>query len=345
MPKKTGGGGASKRGSHHLADNGGCEVRWDYAFNKRVGPKKGSWYADFGTMIHTVLAYHYVQFIERKPQWFLDHPNEMAAIEEDSLGKPAWLRTALEFREWYRNHEAGDPLVPLYIEETFEATVREVDPTGVDEPSIEFEYSMECDGYSTNDVTGEVDYDSRCQNLDMEGQHIKHVIKRMLRLPSLDEETVTCRPDLIHLRNGSNALTDHKTKGGARDGSGRLPVLDESRPDFTYVWQAMYNLHVVRTKIDVEYFEFNRVKRDRPFDVARDPWIPPADLYATIPAAVREMVRQERRLAVKAARGEKMIAKPWLCKADWECGYTRLCYADSPEERELIQMMEYQRFM
>jgi hypothetical protein len=146
-------------------------------------------------------------------------------------------------------------------------------------------------------------------------------------------------------------IIDHKTQGGKRDGSGRLPVLDERHPDYTYYWQAMVNLHIVRkgrcsvadgSRLDIHGFKFNRIKRDIPYDFSRDPFDIPARQYAKVPTSMRAMVRRERQLAVKCATSPKdLIAHPWECESKWRCTYTRLCHVDTLEERNIILATEF----
>ena len=304
MAKKKGGGGASRRGSHKMADSGGgCEVRYFYAHHMKLRKTGGNYYMDFGTLVHTGMAYHYAERMERKPQWYLEQPDRDVAMEIDSLGHPVWLKTAKEIMDAFKRYEAGDPLHAIYVEEEFETTVGTLDPDGEDEPAEEIEY------------------------INSKGE------PSVLKLPTLNDEYVTCRPDLIVMKNGKNYIFDHKTAGGDRKGSGRLPVMNPETPDYTYYWQAMVNLWIVRQHIPVQGFIFNRVKRDIPYDFSQDPFEIPARQYAKVPSSIRAAIKRERHLMRKIARKEKLIAYPWECKQNYACTYARLCHVDTIDQR------------
>lgn len=295
-----------------MADSLGCEVRWYlYAF-KHLQPRYSNKYLRIGTILHTALAYHHVLEMDRKPEWFVKYPDMLTALEEDARGKPAELRNALEFIDAYKYYYTGSPWVPIACEEEFIATVGALDPAGEDEP--------------TEDLTF----------LDARGE------PSIVHLPSLNDEVVSCRPDLIIIENGRNIVVDHKSGGSARDGSGRLPILNPQYPDFTYFWQAMVNLHIVRQQMPIEEFVLNRVKRDRPFDFSRDTLTIPEKMYGKVPAAIRASVKRDRALRRKVARGEAMTPHPFECETKWgSCPYSRLCYAPSQGERDLVLSAEF----
>lgn len=337
---KKKGGGASRRGSHRLSDGPGCEVRWYWQYHVGLEAAKSNYYMDFGTLVHAGLAYHYAErMAHRKPQWYLDQPSVDIQMEEDARGNPDWLRSSQALVAAYKRYYDADPWEPLYIEEEFEALVGDLDPDGEDEPAVEFEYTGPCRGYD------ELREDEPpCDHWTDEGAHMPHQTKRALRLPRLNEEFVTCRPDLLVRWNGFIYIIDHKTGGGDRKGTGRLPVINPAYPDYTYTWQAMVNLHVVRTgrcvdapaedPLEVAGFWFNRVKRDIPYDFARDPFEAPSRLYAKVPKTIRQCVKDERAKAIKCAQNPAaLIAYPWECAAKWECGFTRLCHVNSVDER------------
>lgn len=338
-------GGASRRGSHRLANAGGCEVRWYWAHWAKLEGTRGNFYKDYGTLVHTCLAYHYAEKMERKPKWFVDHPDVHVQMAQNAEGNPAWLRSVAGLMDAYKRYYDADPWEPLYNEEEFEATLQDIDPDGEDEPAITCEYRGPCTG--TIDET-----EQPCLNLDSEGLHIPHTVDRILRLPRLNEELVTCKPDLVVKKNGLLFVIDHKTAAGKRDGSGRLPVLDDRYPDYQYYWQAMVNLHIVRKgrcsavpdakQLPIKGFEFNRVKREIPYDFSRDPFQIPARQYAKIPASMRACVRRERALAVKSALEPKtLIAHPWECEGKYKCDFARVCHVDTIEERNIIIATEY----
>jgi len=326
--KKQGAGGASRRGSHWIADAGGCEVRWFWAHHVGLEPTGGNFYMDFGTLGHTAMAYFYAEKLERKSQWLVDYPDVQESLRRDAKGHPEWLRTVQQLMEFYRRYEAGDPWTPLYIEEEFEATVGQLDPLGLNEPAEDFEYDGPCT-------------DEACTNI-VDGQHIAHRVKKVWHFPSLNDEVVTCRPDLIVQRNGYNWVIDHKFQGGGRKDRDRLPVIDDRYPDYQYTWQAMVNLHIVRQTLPIQGFIFNRVKRDSPFDVSRDLFSIRSRQYAKVPATIRATIARSRALRKKAlAAPGTLIAHPWECKTSWECPFVRVCHTDTVAERDSIITSEF----
>lgn len=312
MAKRKGGGGASRRGSHRLSDCSGCRRRLYYS---QLGyqPLKRNFYMDFGTLLHTGMAYHYAPRMSKTPQWYLDYPDRQAALVEDSMGYDDRIRKVEEIMQAYERWSAGDPWEVLSCEEEFETTVGTVDPQGDDEPGFTIEYK--------DARTGE---------------------QRTREFPTLNEELLTCRPDMIVLKNGYNWIVDTKTGGTAKNGSGRLPVMNTKIPDYSYGWQAMFNLTVVRaTGVQVEGFLFNRVKRDPPYDFDRPTYEVNSEMYSAMPAAIRQAVKEERertKAVLSAQSVHDIIPSPWECSG---CKYSSVCYADSDAEREYVLLTDF----
>lgn len=294
---RNGGGGPSKRGSHHTAGNQKCDQAYIYRHVWRLERKAPNFYLDFGTLVHTGLAYHYVEKMSSLPAWYMRQPNVEIAMQADAKGKPQWLRDAKDLLEAYKRRYASDPWLPLHVEEEFEATVGALDPEGQDDPPFEV---------TLRDYYGNA---------------------RTFQQPSLNEEVVTCRPDIIFVEAGIKKVGDHKTGGGGRgnNDSERLPPIEGIWYD--YLWQQMYNLHIVRqTYPDVEEFVFNRIKRSTPFDFDRLPGSYPAGRYAKVPAMVRASIRSEREKLRRISEG---ATPQWY---QWECGrcdFRALCDAES----------------
>lgn len=364
MAKKQGAGGASSRGSHKLSNAGGCEVEYYYADIMGLEATKENVYTGFGTLLHSAMAYFYVERMERKPQWYVDFPDAKSAIEADAKGHNDWLRKLDELMKAYQRFEAGDPWNPIYCEEEIRARVGDLHPEGEDEPAIEFEYQGDCSGYDetkwvTSEATTSTDALSatttppqthpRCAHweVDVLGEdyvHIPHKTTRVKRMPRLNDEVVTCRPDLIIQRNGMNWIIDHKTAGGSRKkgDEGRLAVINPNYPDYTYRWQAMFNLQVCRLSMPIEGFIFNRVKRDIPFDFSRDIADVPERMYQKIPRVIRTTVKKERALIKKALTSPgDLDINPWECQGKYTCDFARLCYADSVGVRNEILGSEF----
>lgn len=301
---KRSGTGPSRRGSHRLSATDGCPTQFKYRIALGAQPRESNYYLEYGTLMHTAQAYYYVPRMERKPQWYLDFPDMEAALLEDSLGHDDRLRKVKETMLAYDRWESGQQWFPLYNEEEFEATVGKVDPEGQDESPFVVTYT------------------------DRQGNTVVKVF------PSLNDEIVTCRPDLIIPKNGGNYIVDHKTGGADRKGTGRLPIIDPRFPDYSYGWQAMFNLCVVRAAgLQVEGFIFNRIKRDPPFDFARDLYDCSEQMYSTIPGSIRAAVIAERDSWRRMSTPGSIFTKPWECSG---CSYKQLCYADSKEQRDFI---------
>lgn len=313
MAKSRDGGGASRRGSHRMADAGGCQVNFYYADHLKLRAAGGNFYMDYGTLVHTAMAYHYAAQMERKPHWYIECPDALVALEDDCLGNPQWLRNVQALMEWYKVWEIGQPWKPIYCEEEFETTVGTLDPLGEDEPGFDLEFTR-ADGS-----------------------------KYTQTYPNLNAEIVTCRPDLIVERNGDNFIIDHKTASPGRKDRDRLPIIDPTNPDYKYAWQCMVNLQIVRTKMPIKGFELNRVKREIPFDGSRDPMPISPRMYEKVPATIRASVKKEREIMKKIANGFKdpLTVNPWQCEAGFKCAYTRLCYAFDKEERDVRLVTEF----
>lgn len=308
---KVKGGGASRFGSHAMTLAMSCEVKWFWSGFMGYSKTGGNFYMDFGTLGHTGLSYHYGEQLEKKPQWLVNNPDITVAMEIDSKGEARWLKQAKDMLAAYKNHYASDPWKPLHVEEEFTAKVGELDPDGEDEPAIEpFEFK---------DIFGR---------------------SRVLQRPSLNDEVVSCRPDMIALDGGRHIIVDHKVQGGGqKSNKDRLPVISAQYPDYRYMWQAMVYMTIMRRYLPIESFYLNRIKRDVPFDFSRDK----VDLYARpmkkIPGAIREAVRKRRNLMVKAAKSpDKLTPHFGMCSF---CDYTRLCYTDTAEERNHRLMAEF----
>ena len=321
-----------------MSDANGCEVKWYLSYYRHLGTGKSNFYLDFGTLVHTGLAYFYAARMERKPEWYLEQPSSSLAMENDCLGHENWLRNAEGIMKHYEWYEAGDPWNPLYNEEEFEVKVGEIDPDGPDEPAEDIPYKSACKG-AKEEVP--------CNHT------APHLVDRILKLPTLNEELVTCRPDLIIEKNGHLWIIDHKTQGGAKNGSGRLPVVDDRYPDYRYYWQAMVNLWIVRNgrcasvpgvqKLDIQGFIFNRIKRDIPYDVSRDLFPMNAEQYAKVPREIRECVREERRILRTILKEGREALNPHHseCGANGGCSYVGICFAESPADRLLVESTEF----
>lgn len=315
MTKKEGGG-ASRRGSHKLADNGGCEVKWYWSHFNNIRAKAGSKeYADFGTLVHTGLAYHYASKLPEPPPWMAKQPDVNKALEEDSLGRMDWLTRAHEIMDAYRFEYAGEAVEPVMVEEELSCTVGVFDPEGDDEPAEDIEY--------VDPLTKET---------------------KVWHIPTLNDEILTGRIDIIVKMGGHNWVWDHKTGGAGKKDNTRLPIIDPRWPDYTYIWQTMYNLRLVRHHMPARGYMLNRVKRTSPYDFKRDQIDIPDRMYEKVPRIARAMVRNERAILKKCLLAPGTLeAHPWECKKGFECDYVKVCFAETVEMRNLVLREEFQQ--
>lgn len=282
-------GASSRRGSHRLADAEGCPRKWWLRYARRLVPVEEKQATFAGTLAHLGLEYFYNSKLpvpEEKP-----FPTFEAAIEERGRGDPNAIRNAIDCVRAYIVWEAGDPLVPLAVEEEFVATVGEIDPGGPD--------------------------------------------------ASLDDEIVTCKPDLIARNCGYVGMYDHKTEGVWGRGN-RLPIL-KTDGRYTLSWQAMLNLHIIRCRkedprgiAECASFTLNRIKKDVPFDFDRYPLRMRQPAYEDVPRLIRKKVAAEREFIRALERGERLGPDFTHCHGPYGvCDYAPLCQSDSKEEMAL----------
>jgi len=122
-------GGASRHGSHQLADACRCERKWYLRYVLGIQPKieaapnwGGLRYKITGTLFHACLAYHYASRMDVKPDWF-DATSLAEALDEIGKGYPSEIRAALEMYEAYRLTYAADPIKPIAVEHEYTLTL------------------------------------------------------------------------------------------------------------------------------------------------------------------------------------------------------------------------------
>lgn len=130
--------------------------------------------------------------------------------------------------------------------------------------------------------------------------------------PSLDDELVSCRPDLIAEIDGKNYMVDHKSSGG---GWGRGKALEKWNPNGNYLldWQVLWNLHIVRQTMPIEGFIIQRLKRSAPYQVDRNFVSVAAKPYGEAPRVGRAAVARERENKRRAEAGIPPIPAFWAC--------------------------------
>lgn len=289
--------GASRRGSHRLADMGTCPRKWFLRYHARFMSKVERAVIISGSLIHGALAWDYSQRMDPRdrPSWGgLTLPEVLAPI---GLGHPELIRNSVAclaaYKAYWDKMPNGDPWRPKYIEQEFEARISDLDKAG-----------RGCD------------YGGLC----------------------VDDEVVTCKPDLIVDVDGTGNLwlVDHKTQR-PEWGKKTLSPYKDAGP-FTVSWQSLLYLHIIRLYMPhVAGMIIQRINREPPYDVIRMP-IPTADLYKDVPAIAREMVRREMQLGIDLAKGIKATAHPWACESRFgSCDYRPLCVASGADKLDILE--------
>ncbi len=289
--------GASKRGSHKLADAANCPRKWDLRYNRhlRLAPHLEPKWRMAGTIMHDSLAHRYAE----------------ALIEEGVYDTPSWWDGSTIHEVLAKSGEGYPDLIDLaldlyveYPERWWRGTVNELDMW---QPvSVEEQYQAR---------VGDIDY----ENLD--GVY--------------DDEIITCRTDLVmrNRKTGHLWVVDHKSKshawGRKRD---RLPVW-KPEEDYVLSWQAMVNLHILRLHFRDEVvagFKINRFTRSKPFDFDRNTIHIHQPAYDKARSLVRLAVQKETELNGMVAAGKSMPAHFWNCHGPFGlCDYAKLCNAEN----------------
>lgn len=125
-------GGASKRGSHRLAESALCPRKWYLHNIMGAVPKRTLPHFIEGTLIHLVLAYHYAAKMQPPPDWFYERTLD-EALEEEGRGYPNAIQLARDCMDAYRDYYGAlDTWEPVSVEHEYIARVgdlrRLVDP-------------------------------------------------------------------------------------------------------------------------------------------------------------------------------------------------------------------------
>lgn len=316
--KTQGGGGASSRGSHRLADVTNCPRKWYMRYVKHCTRKGEPEFRLMGTLIHSALANYYAAMLpeEQQPDWFKEMPL-YHRLTQEAGGKIALADRAFEtgeqYIEWTKKKKCD--WIPYSVENEYQATLGELDPDGEDAPGFELEFRT---------PSGEP--------------------SRMI-FPTLNEEVVTCRTDLIVTKKTNNTMwvVDHKSK---------TPEYHEEKfgkwndnGEFALDWQVLVNLMVIRARgIPVRGFIVQRVKRDGEFDADRHPVPVPVKAYEGAPGLARHQIKVERQHYRNLAQGISPVANYFNCYGRWgECDYRPICRADNAEDQARIINTLYNR--
>lgn len=158
--------------------------------------------------------------------------------------------------------------------------------------------------------------------------------------PETDDETVTCRTDLVVRSGATGALVvvDHKTKAT----EGRTGKLAIWRPDgeFRISWQAMVNLHILRVRYPGEVvvgFVINRMSRREPYDFDRHLLRISPSAYNEVPSVLRRLVKAERGIIADVSNGGRAMKAFWSCYGRYgPCDYVDLCDAATQEDADAV---------
>ena len=163
--------------------------------------------------------------------------------------------------------------------------------------------------------------------------------------PEIDDEIVTCRPDLVVEAGGSAWVVDYKTAGKVwrRDGK-----LDRWKDDgaFALDWQVLVNLTIVRKRLarPVKGFVVERLKREAPYDFDRHVLRIPGWAYEQTPRELRLAVKSE--IDIVDALNKGILPSPsfHLCYGRYgPCDYRPICQSDSREQALRVMNTEYVR--
>ena len=120
-------GGASKRGSHRLAETAVCPRKWYFHNALKLVPKSTPDYYMVGTLVHLCLAYHYGPQCKLRPAWLKEATLD-EALNKTGRGYPQQIALAKEIYEAYVDYWAGHDSgwEPFGVEEEFTATLGQI---------------------------------------------------------------------------------------------------------------------------------------------------------------------------------------------------------------------------
>lgn len=89
--------------------------------------------------------------------------------------------------------------------------------------------------------------------------------------------------------------------------------------------------------MDIQGFQFNRVKRDSPYDFDRSIADVALRQYTKVPRSIRECVKADRAKMIKCITDPgSLVAHPWECESKYKCSYAPICYTNTVEERNTV---------
>ena len=124
-------GGASRRGSHRLAESALCPRKWYFHFGRGIKPKKTALHFVEGTLFHLCRAYARAKQLDAKkpgsaPPWFYRETLHQALAREGK-GYPDAIKLALAMDDAYETFYRGnDPWEPVAVEKEYCATLGQI---------------------------------------------------------------------------------------------------------------------------------------------------------------------------------------------------------------------------
>lgn len=116
-------GGASKRGSHRLAQISQCERAWFLSWARQLQPKAMAPALTEGTAVHTALAYWWAARMPVAPAWSRERTMD-EQLAKDTKGMPAASDLARRVLAAYdRHYAATEKWEPVAVEKEYFATV------------------------------------------------------------------------------------------------------------------------------------------------------------------------------------------------------------------------------
>lgn len=129
--------GKSKHGSHQVCSVDVCEQLWWLRYDQGRYALKDKDFRLRGTLVHLAMAYYRASQMKLPPPFFLQK-DLLSALEEKGAGLPHGIRCAKEMLSWYQEEYplSADPWEPMFIEEEFEAPIKEIDPNPIVEADL-----------------------------------------------------------------------------------------------------------------------------------------------------------------------------------------------------------------
>lgn len=303
--------GASKRGSHQLADSLTCPRKWFLRYRRGIRENKDKSYRIGGTLHHDAIAYAYAErLIEQDvyptPTWWTGQPLE-DMLAEHGEGWPKQIELSLKmydaYREfWWYGHKP-ETWRPVAIEEQFFASLSELEAVEPDHPLAD------------------------------------EIITCGTDLLAEDTET------------GILWICDHKSKGFDPFVRGNIKRMEPwvrkstgsgDRDQYEITWQGLVNLQLLRRSFPdriVGGFQINRFTREEPFLFDRYEIEISPRVYAEAPGLMLRAVEEELRIDARVARGLKPEPHYFACNGKYgNCDYIKLCNAKSHEE--MIEVLQ-----